>query len=142
MTTYRIMRYFFGGHTPAIVKVDLTLDEALEHCNDSETSSNTCTSAEGVALTVERGRWFDGYVEDVRKGEPEGDDAVTVDDLRRVAKRVRDDRRPAHPIKPYNRETCDNCGVEFVLALAASGRERAFNVHDSSVHVCLIGVPG
>lgn len=46
-----------------------------------------------------------------------------------------DDRRPARPLNPGNRETCDNCGGEFVLADAASGRERAFNLN-GTVHVC------
>lgn len=60
MTTYSITRRFFNGGSELITE-GLTLEEVREHCNDSDSSSRTCTTEEGLALTAERGPWFDGY---------------------------------------------------------------------------------
>lgn len=45
-----------------IIRRDLTLEEAKEHCNDPETSWNTCSKATADRLNIE-GPWFDGYRE-------------------------------------------------------------------------------
>lgn len=58
---YKVVRYYMRPHTPTVVKEHLTLEEAQAHCKDPETSSSTCTSAEGKARTRAFGPWFDGY---------------------------------------------------------------------------------
>ncbi len=62
--SYKIVRYFRGDYTPRIIKRGLSLEEALAHCNDPETSSETAGSREALALTREFGFWFDGYREE------------------------------------------------------------------------------
>lgn len=63
--SYKIVRMFFDDDVPNMVlKSGLTLEEAQKHCRDPETSSSTCTQDELLALTDERGMWFDGYEED------------------------------------------------------------------------------
>ena len=65
MTTYKIVRGFFNDDFDSeIIDTDLTLEEAREYCRDSETSSRTCTEPDLVAMTEERGPWFDGYEEE------------------------------------------------------------------------------
>lgn len=59
--TYRIVRMYLHGEKREIIKRDLTLEGAQEHCEDPETSSFTCESKEGLARTTEFGPWFDGY---------------------------------------------------------------------------------
>jgi hypothetical protein len=63
MKTYSIYRYF-QKHPKQLIKEGLTLDEALEHCGDPETSSKECHLPESKAITNEYGPWFDGYVEE------------------------------------------------------------------------------
>jgi hypothetical protein len=53
--TYRIVRFRFKGER-SIIAEGLTLEDALEHCLDPETSSQTCTDP-----NAEPGKWFDGY---------------------------------------------------------------------------------
>lgn len=60
---YKIVRGFMNGGS-VVIETGLTLKEAQEHCRDPETSSKTCTTEEGIALTAERGPWFDGYDEE------------------------------------------------------------------------------
>lgn len=65
MTTYRVKRFFYRDEHPSeVIATDLTLAQAQEHCQDDESSSGTAVSAEMVALTAERGDWFDGYEEE------------------------------------------------------------------------------
>lgn len=65
METYNVKRMFFNDEYPSeIVEEGLTLEEAQAHCKDPETSSRTCTDPELVAMTDERGPWFDGYDEE------------------------------------------------------------------------------
>lgn len=61
---YNIVRcYFNAGITRRIVRRDLTLEQAMEHCSDPETSSGGCTSVVGRRRTRRLGRWFDSYTE-------------------------------------------------------------------------------
>lgn len=55
--TYTITRYYRDKGDPLIIATGLTLDEALEHCNDPETSSSTATNP----VLDYRGPWFDGF---------------------------------------------------------------------------------
>lgn len=59
--TYKIVRHFRDRDTKRTIKRGLTLEQAQAHCNDSETSSSTCTSATGKRRTRMYGPWFDGY---------------------------------------------------------------------------------
>src|SRR4051812_26442912 len=65
---YRIERFYQNDSrfkAREIVKTGLTLEEAQAHCQDPETSSRTCTSAEGLERTKKHGPWFDAYEEHV-----------------------------------------------------------------------------
>tara|TARA_R110000765_G_scaffold376478_1_gene467233 strand:- start:1056 stop:1253 length:198 start_codon:yes stop_codon:yes gene_type:complete len=65
MKTYKIIRNFFDDDIiPKIIKEELTLEEAQEHCQDKETSSSTCEEAVNVQRTELCGEWFDGYAEE------------------------------------------------------------------------------
>lgn len=62
---YCIVRGFRDGERPSeVIRRELTLTEAKEHCNDPETSSNTATSAEAKSITAAHGEWFDGFEEE------------------------------------------------------------------------------
>ena len=61
---YRIVRFYKDGGTPRTIRNLVTLKEAQGHCGDPETSSRTCTSAQGRRRTHRIGDWFDGYRED------------------------------------------------------------------------------
>lgn len=61
---YKIVRFFCYGSRRRVVRRGLTLQEAQAHCSDPETSSRTCTHAEGKRRTRLHGPWFDGYEED------------------------------------------------------------------------------
>ena len=63
MSTYKIIRFFFS-HDNEEIESGLTLEEAQDHCHDPETSSSTCTEAEGLIRTAKYGPWFDGYTEE------------------------------------------------------------------------------
>ena len=65
MTTkrYEVVRmYGYRRRDCDVIKSDLTLEEAQEHCNDPETSSRTCSEETADKLNIE-GIWFDGYRE-------------------------------------------------------------------------------
>jgi hypothetical protein len=67
--TYKIVRHFFKGHRRTFIHrqtlmTGLTLEEAQEHCSHPETSSVTCTTPEGKALTKASGPWFDTYYQE------------------------------------------------------------------------------
>lgn len=65
MATYSIVRFYQRpSMVNEIVDTGLTLDEAQEHCASPETSSRTCTSAEGLVRARQFGPWFDGYREE------------------------------------------------------------------------------
>ena len=63
MSTYKVIR-FFQSTSNKVIKTGLTLEEAQEHCDDLETSSNTCTHAAPKLITKHHGPWFDGYSEE------------------------------------------------------------------------------
>ncbi len=60
--TYTIYRSFFKDNEREDLEVGLTLEEAKAHFDDkANTSSRTATAPWAVALTAERGPWFDSY---------------------------------------------------------------------------------
>lgn len=63
-TTYKIVRMFLNDSDSEVIEEGLTLGEARAYCRDPETSSRTCHSKEGMALTESRGPWFCGYEEE------------------------------------------------------------------------------
>lgn len=65
METYKVIRFFRDSSRRVTVKTGLTLEEAQAHCGDPETSSSTCTSANGKRRTRRSGPWFDGWTEEV-----------------------------------------------------------------------------
>ena len=61
---YQIIRHYQDeSKLNEIVGVVQTLEEAQEHCNDPQTSSQTATDPEALERTREFGEWFDGYRE-------------------------------------------------------------------------------
>lgn len=61
MDRYRIVRTYRDTNRREIIKDNLSLENAQGHCRSKETSSSTCTHAEGRARTTTFGPWFDGY---------------------------------------------------------------------------------
>ena len=61
--SYNIRRLHANTEHNHTVRTGLTLEEAVEHCRDPETSSGTCTSPELIAYTERVGPWFDGFDE-------------------------------------------------------------------------------
>lgn len=61
-TRYKIIRHFFNERPSIIIKKGLTYDDALEHCNNPETSSTSCISTYRRAYTRKNGPWFDGFI--------------------------------------------------------------------------------
>lgn len=55
--TYKIIRFYFSGSNK-VIKRGLTFEDAKDHCNDIETSSNTCSIETKIKYP---GIWFDGY---------------------------------------------------------------------------------
>lgn len=66
MTTYKIVRFYRDNDelNGTVVARGLTKEQAQAHCNDPETSSSTCTQAEGKLRTEQFGPWFDGWTEE------------------------------------------------------------------------------
>jgi len=60
MYRYRIVRYFASGQKRTVLD-RLSLEEAQKHCNDPNSSSQTCTDKAGKARTRKSGPWFDAY---------------------------------------------------------------------------------
>jgi len=56
-STYSIIRFHFDKPNETL-REGLTLEEAQEHCSDSETSSKTCSLETSLANP---GQWFDGF---------------------------------------------------------------------------------
>lgn len=59
--TYKIRRFYQGDYDTETIETGLSYEDAKDHCNDPESSSRTTTNAAGLALTRERGEWFDGF---------------------------------------------------------------------------------
>lgn len=60
--TYLVRRFCFDTNSDwhrVVIDSSLTLEEAQEHCNDPETSSQTASDDLGID-----GPWFDGYEEE------------------------------------------------------------------------------
>lgn len=57
---YKIVR-FFRDKPKRVIREGLTLEEAMAHCEDPETSSRTATSKRALQITAEEGPWFDGW---------------------------------------------------------------------------------
>ena len=67
MKRYEVFRSYGplprNKHRPCVVlKRDLTLEEAQEHCNDPETSYSTCSQVTADRLSIE-GQWSEQYRE-------------------------------------------------------------------------------
>lgn len=62
--TYRIMRNYLQDHPCEVIAKGQTMAQARAHCRDPETSSQTCTSPEGIERTKLKGPWFDGFLEE------------------------------------------------------------------------------
>ena len=59
---YKIVRMFINDDvSKRTIKRGLTWDQVQAHCNDPETSSQTCTSKAAQARTARFGNWFDGW---------------------------------------------------------------------------------
>ena len=57
---YKIVRKFFKGKSVTI-QTNLTLEEAQAHCQDPETSHETCKKPHNRRRTRQHGQWFDVY---------------------------------------------------------------------------------
>jgi len=60
-STYSIVRFHSHRANEEGRRTGLTLEEAQEHCKDSETCSKTCSDETSKANP---GQWFDGYREE------------------------------------------------------------------------------
>jgi hypothetical protein len=59
---YKIVRFFALGDRHIIAE-NLSLNDAIAHCHDLESSSRTCTIRDLRKLTMIAGEWFDGFTE-------------------------------------------------------------------------------
>jgi hypothetical protein len=63
MEKYKIVRMYQAfGRKSKVIRTNLTKEQALEHCNDIETSSITCTNEKAIKHTQRFGHWFDGFI--------------------------------------------------------------------------------
>ena len=65
---YKIIRFRRNGSN-RIMRNGLTLEQAQAHCNDTQTSSWTCTTPKGkrtkaMIANHKHNPWFDGYTTD------------------------------------------------------------------------------
>ena len=63
---YKIVRYYQNNRPARVMRYNLTLKQAQEHCNDPETSSKTKGGPGGqrlLNLDKKQTNWFDGYTE-------------------------------------------------------------------------------
>ena len=59
---FQIVRmYHRDDVSDRVIRRNVSLSEAKQHCNDPETSSETCESPENQRHTEYYGPWFDGY---------------------------------------------------------------------------------
>lgn len=66
---YKVVRFYARNKPSRAVsgKTGLYLEEAQAHCNDPESSWQTCTTKTGKARTRKFGPWFDGWTQDTRR---------------------------------------------------------------------------
>lgn len=65
METYKVVRKFFDdAFEDEVLDEGLDLHVAQIYCKSPQSSSRTATEPELVALTEERGAWFNGYEEE------------------------------------------------------------------------------
>ena len=63
MQTYKIIRFHKEDSSlNKVIKKNLSLDEAQEHCRSDETSSHTCAELKNMEYTRQFGAWFDGFM--------------------------------------------------------------------------------
>jgi hypothetical protein len=62
--TYTVVRKYRNGSPDKIIETMVTIEEAQEHCKDSETSSRTCKGKKALEHTEKYGEWFDCYYEE------------------------------------------------------------------------------
>lgn len=58
--SYKVVRFYFS-HSRRTIKTGLTLEQAQAHCQNPESSSETCNKSANVRRTRRMGAWFDGY---------------------------------------------------------------------------------
>lgn len=59
-----MIKRFYEREGSEVIRENLTLEEAKEHCNDPETNSKTCEQPENLQRTRARGPWFDGFTKE------------------------------------------------------------------------------
>lgn len=61
---FRVVRkYQREGVPDEVVVPSCSKQEAIDRCNDPDTSYATCSTDEGKARTAEKGPWFDAWEE-------------------------------------------------------------------------------
>ena len=60
---FKIQQIFYCSGCKRTIKLVSTEVIAQLHCSDKQTSSSTCTTAEGKRRTARSGPWFDCYTE-------------------------------------------------------------------------------
>jgi hypothetical protein len=60
---YKVVR-FYENCNKRVVARGLTLEEAQQHCSDSESSWRTATSKTARTRTRKNGPWFDGFTKE------------------------------------------------------------------------------
>jgi len=66
---YKIVRQYENDRKPRVMRKNLTIEQAREHCEDPETSSKTAKRAcNGDEVRIEKWHkankhWFDGFTE-------------------------------------------------------------------------------
>ena len=62
---FRVDRLYKDSYDRDEILRGVTREQAMQHCQDPETSSLTCTSTEGKARTKAKGEWFDSWTIDM-----------------------------------------------------------------------------
>ena len=62
--TFKVLRFYKDTATQKVLKTGLTRDEAVEHCSDDESSSETCSTYENILHARQHGPWFDGFAKE------------------------------------------------------------------------------
>ena len=62
---YRVDRLYNDSYDRDELLRGISKEAAMKHCQDPETSSVTCTTAEGKARTEAKGEWFDSWTIDM-----------------------------------------------------------------------------